>query len=487
MTTTTAPITLEPAISVFETHSIQDIYREIREVYLSNRLPWVIGYSGGKDSTTALQLIWYALAELPEERRKKPVYVIASDTLVEAPAIVDSIETSLQRINRAAEQEGLPFQAEKVVPRTTDTFWVNLIGRGYPAPYSNFRWCTDRMKIKPANRFILDRVAEHGEVVMILGVRKSESMTRAQVMNLHRLQGHQHRLSRHSNLPGAYVYTPIEDFTVDDVWTYLLQVPSPWGNNNRDLAALYRSAQSGECPLVIDDTTPSCGNSRFGCWTCTVVDRDLSMEAQIDSGEEWMQPLLEFRDRLQSTQDPAIKPKQRTYKGRDGRVLTRPDGTLIPRGYKLEFCRELLEDLLELQMEIREIGPDPEMVLISEDELQEIRRIWRTERQDWEDSVPVTYEKVTGVQLEWARDDLGAFTAQEYELLDRICERYDIPTDLLAKLLEKERQSHGMSRRASIYRDIDSVLREEWRAPDDVSAAKRAKHEKAKRTAERAA
>ncbi|MCB1193045.1 MAG: hypothetical protein H7A23_12965 [Leptospiraceae bacterium] len=32
-----------------------------------------------------------------------------------------------------------------------------------------------------------------------------------------------------------------------------------------------------ECPLVIDDTTPSCGNSRLGCWTCTVIDQDKSM------------------------------------------------------------------------------------------------------------------------------------------------------------------------------------------------------------------
>src|SRR5205823_7980843 len=133
----------------------------------------------------------------------------------------------------------------------------------------------------------------------------AESATRAQVMSLHRIKGT--RLSRHSSLPSAFVYTPIADFSVDDVWTYLLQVPSPWGSNNRDLVTLYRNAQAGECPLVVDRTTPSCGNSRFGCWTCTVVERDKSMEAMIDAGQEWMEPLLELRDWLAATQDPARK------------------------------------------------------------------------------------------------------------------------------------------------------------------------------------
>jgi DNA sulfur modification protein DndC len=52
-------------------------------------------------------------------------------------------------------------------------------------------------------------------------------------MSLRKISGS--HLSRHSTLPKAFVYTPIEPFTVGDVWTYLLQVPSPWGGNNRDL------------------------------------------------------------------------------------------------------------------------------------------------------------------------------------------------------------------------------------------------------------
>ena len=59
---------------------VEDRLREIREVYLSDSRPWVIGYSGGKDSTCALQLVWTALLGLPPEQRLKPVYVITSAT-----------------------------------------------------------------------------------------------------------------------------------------------------------------------------------------------------------------------------------------------------------------------------------------------------------------------------------------------------------------------------------------------------------------------
>jgi len=318
-------------------------YAEIRSVYLGDRRPWVIGYSGGKDSTTALQMIWTALSTLKPGELSKPLYVISSDTLVETPKIVDYIDSSLAKMNEAACNQSLPFTACKVKPVIEDSFWVNLIGRGYPAPSKRFRWCTERLKIDPANRFIIDKVAEHGEVVVVLGVRKSESSTRAQVMSLHRIKGS--ALSRHTTLPNAFVYTPIEDFSLDDVWTYLLQVPSPWGNNNRDLVTLYRNAQAGECPLVVDKTTPSCGNSRFGCWVCTVVTKDSSMEAMIENGEEWLEPLLKYRNLLASTQDPVVKGQWREFKRRNGQVKTTSEGRVIPGPYRFEKRRMLLRQM----------------------------------------------------------------------------------------------------------------------------------------------
>ncbi len=355
------------------------------------------------------------------------------------------------------------------MPTVNDSFWVNLIGRGYPAPTTHFRWCTERMKITPANRFIEQKVAQYGEVIMVLGVRKTESSTRMQLMSTYQVRNHM--LRRHTSLRGAYVYAPIADFSTDDVWTYLLQVPSPWGNNNRDLAALYRNASAGECPLVIDTTTPSCGNSRFGCWVCTVARRDTSMEALIDNGEDWMEPLLDFREWLVATTEPERKREFRDIKGRDGRVVFKKDGTLAARTYTLDSSKIMLEKVLRAQKAVRQDGPDPMMELISAEELHEIRRLWRIERQDWEDSVPQIFRAINGYDLNWPIDDDGMFDTDQKELLSSLCQEYDVPFDLVARMLEVERQSTGMTRRARVQRALQAVLSQEWESESDIMEA----------------
>src|SRR5262245_42648101 len=103
--------------SFLDKTTLNALLEQIREVYTADNRPWVIGYSGGKDSTTALQLIWHALAKLPKEQRQKPVHVISSDTLVETPVIVGYIDKTLAMINEAAVRSGMPFKAEKVRPR----------------------------------------------------------------------------------------------------------------------------------------------------------------------------------------------------------------------------------------------------------------------------------------------------------------------------------------------------------------------------------
>ena len=66
-----------------------------------------------------------------------------------------------------------------------------------------------------------------------------------------------------------------------------------------DLLTLYRGATAdNECPMMIEKNLPSCGRSRFGCWVCTMVEKDKSMEAMIANDDEkaWMTPLLDFRN-----------------------------------------------------------------------------------------------------------------------------------------------------------------------------------------------
>ncbi|MFD1739505.1 DNA phosphorothioation system sulfurtransferase DndC [Bacillus salitolerans] len=288
---------------------IKETKERIQKAYKEDNRPWVVGYSGGKDSTVVVQLVFEAINELPKEELHKKVFVISSDTLVETPLIINSINKTLRRIQDEALSRDLPIETHKVKPMIKQSFWVNIIGKGYPSPNQSFRWCTDRLKIDPANQFIMDKVSAFGEVIMVLGVREDESATRGNVIRSHTVEGK--TFMKHSTLSNAYVFAPIRNFTLDDVWDYLLSYPSPWGDDNFELHRLYQDSSSGECPLVVDKSTKdkagSCGNSRFGCWVCTVVSEDKALNGFIQSGHDWMKPLLDFRNWLAGIRDDRTK------------------------------------------------------------------------------------------------------------------------------------------------------------------------------------
>ena len=450
-----------------EAGALERIYKEVQETYLADGRPWILGFSGGKDSTCMIQLVWTALTKLPRSKLSKEIYVISSDTMVESPKIVETVTDSLELMEAAAKKAGIPLRTNLVRPKLDDTFWVCMIGKGYPAPSNTFRWCTDRLKIQSANRFILDRVSEHGEVIMVLGSRKAESSTRAQVINRNLIKGSP--LSHHNLLPQAFIYAPLKDFTAKDVWGYLLGTQTnPWGGNNRDLSAMYRDANASECPLVVDTSTSSCGNSRFGCWVCTVVDQDRSMSSMIDNGEEWMEPLLELRQMLKDTQDPEKKPEFRELKHRNGRVVFWNDRVTYGP-YKFSFCKEILERLLEAQNAVRKNGPDPRISLIHEDEIHEIQRIWRAEHGDWRDSAYAIYNRLTGEDLHSKGDDLGTLGVVEQAELEKACSKEGVPYELAARLFQAEFETQGLRRRQKVFVEISKILSEEWR--DDMGEA----------------
>lgn len=280
-------------------NKITDILKEMKMVYKNDKRPWVIGYSGGKDSTTVVQLVFMMLQNLPSEERHKDVYVVSSDTLIENPIVLGYLKQNSQLINDGAKAQGLPLYTHMVHPDYNNTYWTNIIGKGLPTPTSiRFRWCTERLKIKPSNKFIEDKVKENGEVVVLLGVRKSESIARGIRIRNREIEGY--LLTPHGSLQNTYVYNPIVDLTTDNVWDILLSNngATPWGTSNNDLFKLYMGADGGECPFTVtnDKETPSCGNSRFGCWICTVVKEDKSLTGFIENSEDWLQPLLDFRE-----------------------------------------------------------------------------------------------------------------------------------------------------------------------------------------------
>jgi DNA sulfur modification protein DndC len=232
---------------------------------------------------------------------------------------------------------------------------------------------------------------------------------------------------------------------------------------------MYLNASGGECPLVLSTSTPSCGNSRFGCWTCTLVGKDTSMENLIDSGEEWMQPLVELRDLLSETQDPEVKSKYRSYKRRNGRASFVRDGSRLSYGpYKFDWRKEFLRVLLRAQKKIQEEGPDKNYELISMEELKIIRKTWKDEEYDWEDSVLKIYLEENGEAFPVDFEDGVFFNSEDLRLLKDICKRENVQLGMVARLIDEERKMHGMSRRAGIINKIDKVLSEEWRTEEEV-------------------
>ena len=352
--------------------------------------PWIVAYSGGKDSTLLLQLVWEAIANLPAEQRRRQVHVIANDTLVESPVIIKHLKNSLSEIQEAASRQGLPLTTHISEPCTDQTFWVNVIGRGYIPPTRNFRWCTDRMKIQPTNRLIEEILQRHQRAVLLVGTRRSESTNRGNAMKKRGVSAN--KMNAHSSIENCRMFAPLADLVDNDVWMILMQRRPPWGGTHRNLITVYRNAGGGECPLVLSKAdAPSCGTTspRFGCWTCTVVTKDKSMTGTIDSGhpdQEKLERLSAFREELIELRENNAN---RSEVRRDGRTKKRDDGTKVYGPFTLKVRQHILE---KLQLLAEANGEE----LVSPSELNVIHDIWRHDKiQD--DSRQALINKLDGV------------------------------------------------------------------------------------------
>ena len=436
------------------------LLQEIKELYCEDDTPWVVGYSGGKDSTAVLSLVWRAVADLPAAKRTKPVHVISTDTLVENPIVAAWVSHSLIEMAAQAERQELPFHPHRLTPEVSNTFWVNLIGKGYPAPRPKFRWCTERLKIKPSNRFIQSIVEQKGEVIVVLGTRKAESQARRRAMENHEAKRVKERLSPNGKLPNSLIYSPIEDWSNDEVWAFLMQVPNPWGYDNKALLGMYQGASAdGECPLVVDASTPSCGDSRFGCWVCTLVEQDKSMQAMIqnDAEKEWMLPLLALRNALDVADDRHL----RDFRRLNGSVQVF-HGRPIPGPYTPAARTDWLRRLLEAEKHVREHGPAEfrDIRLVTAAELEEIRRIWVIDKHEIEDVLPKVYEAVYGIPYQGASmDEVGAFGEDALEVLKELCGDDGVQYQALREMLEIEHRQRARARRQGLFDSLTASLK----------------------------
>ena len=501
----------------------------VKRVYKQDRRPWIIGYSGGKDSTATCTIVLLALSEMDKEELKKHVYIISSDTMVETPLIIDEIDDTLKKIEEYGKKNNLPISTHKVRPKYDNSFWSNLIGRGYPCPNQTFRWCTDRMKIEPANRFIKEVVAQNGEAIMVLGVRKGESNSRDRVLESHSVENSD--LMKHTTLANAFTFAPIIEFDVNDVWNILLNYPCPWGSDNNELFKLYMDSNSNnECPLIVDEETKnnagSCGNSRFGCWVCTVVSEDKALSGFIKSGTKWLIPLLTYRNWLYSIRDDRSARMKRRAGGQVyfSPIMSKDGFLIIPKkgdrkkieiniktgidnnnekwnifDDKKDAIKFIKDQKIDLSSEedpkiickITEgygqlgLGPftyeERKLILKKLFELQkDIKEKYNVDYQlikkdeliaisklwleqgYWNNDVSNIYKEVFKEDLDLISDDIKLLNTLELENLKDVCIENNVDFEMIKKVLYLEKNSYGLTRRDNIQKELGKLLNQDY-------------------------
>ena len=370
------------------------------------------------------------------------MYVVSVDTMIENPLILNYLNSVLEKIEKQAVVQGIPIRVWKAIPRLENSFWVNVIGRGYPIPNSSFRWCTDKLKILPTSRFVNEQLDEKGNAIILLGSRLSESAARAITIKKFSAKGK--RLSKNPNQANTFVYSPIKYLSLDEVWYILNTMESPWGADNSELSQIYADASSDdyECPpLVTNKKHQSCGNSRFGCWVCTVVREDKSMASLIDNGATWLKPLLDFRNSLVLERN---LPNNRMKTRRNGQLAINEMGTYTP-----EYRAKILKRLLETQKVIQANRED--MQLISNQELVAIQVTWYRDL-IFDNKVSIIYNSVfeKEIDMEEQNDKLK----REEDLLRKSCKSND-DFHLIQELLTLQKNKSLLNRKRGLKDDIE--------------------------------
>jgi DNA sulfur modification protein DndC len=294
----------------------------------------------------------FVSAALEARRLPSCIDVIYCDTGVENPVLDTYVKTLFANLADEFSRTNLPFRTSTLRAPIKNRFFVKIIGRGYPPPTNNFRWCTNNLRIRPVAAFI--RAAAFGSAIVALGMRQAESRQRDRSLargggDIWQAQiegGRQYKM-----------FLPILDFDVYEVWDTVFSLPLPSSIEPDALAVLYRGA-AGECPIIKAPQAAPCASGRFGCWTCTVVRKDRSSESLVAAGHRHLLPYLEFRDWLASIRNDVWR-----------RWPVRRNGTVGLGPFTLEARHEILAKLKQLEV----VG---ETSLLSRGEIEEIERLW---------------------------------------------------------------------------------------------------------------
>lgn len=444
---------LDPEHLASDPEFLAELYERIREVYRSREATWVVAYSGGRNATAVLQIIWKALLGLEAGEQTNPIHVVNVTTGVDSWVAQPWVEHSLLAIEQAAEQEGLPIRATKLRRELADSFWIKLLGWGYAAPQAEYMWCAQGLKRRPLERYIRKLRGDGQDVTVVLGTRSRGGLVRSRALALR--DASTEAVGAYSHAADALQYTPLLRWDAADVDYYLRQRTNPWGLPNPNLLNIYRDAQP---PADTDPEpeAPMCGDCRVGCWICTVFTRECSFDQLMDARPDlyWLRPLVELRDELSEDRSLVRSP------GESASTPDRPRYTRRGREY-------WLRRVLQAQLRVDELLPDDESVdVISADELREIQRIWRLESPQMDDRLQSIYRQVFDRRfVDDQRDESGMLPADR-DLLRSAFRGDDISFELSRSLLEVERRHRTMLRRAGIYEELADVFGH--RAPSDL-------------------
>jgi len=426
---------------------IRSVIDRLKKEFLADTRPWVVTFSGGKDSTTVLQLVTEMLLELRKEKKElKKVYIVSSDTGVEMPIIEDYTGNKLNTIAEYIKKENLNMEVNLLKPKVTDSFWALLLGKGYPSPNQTFRWCTDRLKIKPATNFLKSLTIKNESILMLLGVRSDESQARAQ--SIEKRDENHRGFSKHSEIPNAFVYSPVKDWTNADVWTYLAKNPAPWGEHT-DMTKLYdKGSGEADCNIALNPEAASCGKTRFGCWVCTVVSKDKSMENMMrNKGDEWMEPLHHFRNKLESYRDSkGLGLIKRQSRRRNGQKSIGP--------FLLSTRKELLKELLETEKSLIELGKMGTKKLISDEEIVQIQKEWLHDGDFFETAIKMAHD--VGRLIDY--ESVKSFNDEDRKFIELVCVDNNIPVKLIEDLMQKEHSYRHQIKRTKIFTDMEKLV-----------------------------
>lgn len=346
-------------------------------VYMAGRDTVAVASSGGKDSTTVLTLlVWAILAgHVPVPRRLVVLYADTRMELLPLYQVIDSVLDELEDRREELAALGCELVIRRVVAPVDRRFFVQLLGRGVPPPHNRFRWCTPKLKVEPMAAALAElRGDGDGPKPLLLhGVRIGESAARDGRIAL--------ACSKDDSECGQGWYQQTLDEDVADKlgpllhwrvchvarWLDTWAVREEYGG--WDTALLVR-AYGGEEAME--------AGARTGCVGCPLVTHDHAL-ARILRMQEWgyLTPLTRLRPLYARLQAPAMRLRQPPGELRkDGQPVSKQErlGPLT-----MEARAHGLTELLAIQGEINARAQAlrrPVLDLLNAEEETRIREFW---------------------------------------------------------------------------------------------------------------